>query len=92
MVILSVKLTIHIPWAASLKDKRQVKRSLIDKTRQKFNVSIAEVDTQDVHRTLTMGIAVVSGQMHQAREVLDEAVRFIESNTEAEVVSAEVIE
>lgn len=92
MIVLSAKLTIYIPWAASLKEKRQVKRSLIDKTCQKFNVSIAEVDTQDVHQTLTLGIANVSGEHHHARKVLDEAVRFIESNTEAEVVSVEIIE
>jgi len=92
MIVLSAKVTIYIPWAASLKDKRQLRRSLMDKTRQKFNVSIAEVDTQDVHQTLTLGIAVVSGEHHHAREVLDEIVRFIEGNTDAEVISVEIIE
>ncbi|MDL2288229.1 DUF503 domain-containing protein [Oscillospiraceae bacterium OttesenSCG-928-F05] len=92
MTVLSAKLTIHIPWAASLKDKRQVRRSLIDKVRQKFNVSIAEVDTQDVHQTLTLGLAVVSGEHRHARETLDEVVRFIEGNTEAEIVEVEYAE
>jgi len=55
----SAKLTFYIPHAISLKDKRQVRRSLLDKTRQRFNASIAEVATQDVLQTLTIGVAVV---------------------------------
>lgn len=92
MTVLSAKLTIHIPWAVSLKDKRQVKRSLIDKVRQRFNVSVAEVDTQELHQTLTLGITVVSGVYHYAREVLDETIRFMEGNTDAEVTSVELTE
>lgn len=46
MTMLSVKLTFYIPHAVSLKDKRQVSRSLVDKTRKRFNASISEVDTQ----------------------------------------------
>ncbi|MCL1866058.1 MAG: DUF503 domain-containing protein [Oscillospiraceae bacterium] len=80
MNTLTAILTFHIPHADSLKDKRQVSRSLIAKTRQKFNVSIAEVDSQDVRRTLTIGLAVVSGEMTHARDSLDEAVRFLENN------------
>jgi len=67
MYTLSAILTFHIPHAASLKDKRQVRRSLVDKTRQRFNVSVAEVGTQDIYQTLTLGIAVVSGDAAHAR-------------------------
>ena len=85
MITLSAKLTFYIPHAVSLKDKRQVRRSLIDKTRQRFNVSIAEVGTQDVHQTLTLGIAVVSGEMSHAQNSLDEIIRFMENNPDAEL-------
>lgn len=87
MITLSAKLTFHIPWAMSLKDKRQIRRSLIEKTRQKFNVSVAEVDAQDIHQTLTLGVAIVSGEHGHAREMLDEITRFMESATDAELVS-----
>jgi len=80
MHTLSAKLTFHIHHADSLKDKRQVSRSLLAKTRQKFNVSIVEVDTQDIQRTLTIGLAVVSGEMAHAQNSLDEVVRFLENN------------
>jgi len=89
MYALSAKLTFHIPHAASLKDKRQVRRSLIEKTRQRFNVSIAEVDTQDTHQTLTVGIAVVSGEAAHALRSLDEVIRFMEEHADAELTGIE---
>ena len=90
MYILSVKLTFYIPHATSLKDKRQVCRSIIDKTRRRFNVSVAEVDTQDLHQILTIGIAVVSGNNTHAQRSLDEIVRFMEDSTDAELTDVEV--
>jgi len=86
----SAKLAFHIPHAMSLKDKRGVCRSLIDKIRSRFHVSVAEVDTQDLHQTLTLGIAVVSGQASQAEQLLDEVVRFMDSSTDAELVEIEI--
>ena len=59
---------------------------IIDKSRQKFNASIAEVDTQDLCQTLTLGIAVVSGDGKHAKQMIDELVRYAENNTEAELV------
>ena len=89
MYALSAKLNFYIPHAMSLKDKRQVSRSLIDKTRHKFNVSVAEVDTQDIHQTLTIGIAVVSGDNAHAQRSLDEVIRFMEENADAELTEVE---
>jgi len=76
----SAKLTFHIPHAASLKDKRQVCLGLIDKTRHRFNAAVSEVDTQDMHQTLTIGVAVVSSDFSHARQSLDEIVRFMEEH------------
>jgi uncharacterized protein YlxP (DUF503 family) len=89
MTTLSVKLTFYIPNAFSLKGKRQVCRSLVDKTRKRFNASVSEVDTQDVHRTLTLGVAVVSGDAANARRAMDEIIRYMEEHTDAELVMAE---
>ena len=89
MHTLSAKLTFHIPHATSLKDKRQVCRSLVDKTRQRFNASVAEVNTQDIHQTLTIGIAVVSGENTHAQQSLDEIIRFMEGHADAELTGVE---
>lgn len=90
MITLSAKLTLYIPHAASLKDKRQVRRSLIDRIRRRFNASVSEVETQDVHQTLTLGIAVVSGDSAHAQQMLDEIIRFAEENAEAELMAIEI--
>ena len=89
MHVLSAKLTFYISDAVSLKDKRQARRSLIEKTRQRFNVSISEVVAQDVHQTLVVGIAVVSGDMAHAQNSLDEIIRFMENNPNAELIGVE---
>jgi len=87
MIVLSAKLAFLIPHARSLKDKRMAARSLIDKTRHRFGVSVAEVGTQDVHQTLTIGVAVVSGDARQARKALDEVLRYMEENAGGDLVS-----
>ena len=87
----SAKLTFWIPHASSLKDKRQVSRSLIDRARRRFNASVAEVDTQDKHRTLTIGVAVVSGGDAHARDSLNEIIRYMEENAEAELTQIEIL-
>ena len=89
MITVSAKLTFYIHHATSLKDKRQVCRSLIDKTRQRFNASVAEVDTQDIHQTLTIGVAVVSGDTAHAQRSLDEIIRFMEEHADAELTEVE---
>ena len=89
MHIESAQLTFYIPHAASLKDKRQVRRSLIDKTRQRFNASVSEVSTQDAHQTLTIGIAVVSGDAVHAQHSLDEIIRFTEEHADADLIAVE---
>ena len=89
MHTLSAKLTFFIPQSASLKDKRQVCRSLVDKTRRRFNVSVAEVGTQEIHQTLTIGVAVVSGDFSHAQSSIDEVVRFMEKHADAEMTDVE---
>jgi len=85
----SAVLTFYIPHATSLKEKRQVCRSIVDKARNKFNASIAEVATQDNHQTLTIGVAVVSGEMSHAQKSLDSVVRFMEEHAEGELVDVQ---
>jgi uncharacterized protein YlxP (DUF503 family) len=89
---LSAKLTFYIPQSTSLKDKRQIRRSLIEKTRHKFNLAIAEIDTQDVHQTLTIGIAVVSNDAAHRQNAIDEIIRFMEAHSDAELTAAEILE
>ena len=90
MYTLTAKLTFYIPHSNSLKDKRQICRSLIDKARQKFNASIAEVGTQELWQTLTIGVAVISGDANHAQECLDEIIKFMDEHTDAELTQVEI--
>lgn len=67
-------LELHIADAQSLKDKRQVLRSLKDKLRQKFNVAVAELDHQDVWQRSVVGVVTLSTEEKHVREVLQKAL------------------
>ena len=60
MKIASLTIEIRIEAAHSLKDKRQVLRSMKDKLRQRFNVSVAEVDATDLWQRATIGVVAIS--------------------------------
>jgi uncharacterized protein len=75
----------------SLKGKRQVSRSIIEGVKNRFNVSIAEVEDQDAWQSLTLGISCVSNSAPHANEILSKAVNFIENNRfDAELVDYEI--
>ena len=63
----------------SLKGKRMVVRSVTQRVRNRFNVAVAEVDTQDDWHVATLGIVCVSEDRRHANEMLSKVVAFIES-------------
>ena len=76
-------LELHIPDAQSLKDKRQVIRSLKDKLRREFNVAVAELDHHDLWQRSVVGVVTLSNEERHVQEslqkVLDEADRILGS-------------
>ena len=76
-------LELHIPDAQSLKEKRQVLRSLKDKLRRDFNVAVAEMEHHDTWQRSVVGIVTISNEEKHLREVLqkvlDEADRILGS-------------
>ena len=89
MIVGTLELKLYAPWVSSLKDKRMVVKSIIAKTKNKFNVSIAEVDEQDTHQTIILGIACVAGTVSQSDSILDHVITFIENSSEAEILNIE---
>lgn len=85
MIVSSLKIKLYAPNCHSLKDKRMIVKSLLQRTRNKFNISIAEVEEQDYFQTIVIGAACVSSSRIRANAVLDEVMRFIEENVEAEI-------
>jgi hypothetical protein len=67
-------LEIHIADARSLKDKRQVLRSLKDKLRREFNVAVAELEHHDVWQRSVVGIVTLSNEEKHVKEMLDKVL------------------
>ncbi len=86
MLIGTAQITIYAPWVHSLKEKRMVVRSICAKVRNKFNVSIAEVDAQDLHQRIVLGFACVAGDTAMADSMIENIMNFIESNSEGEII------
>ena len=83
MVIGALEVNLLIGGSQSLKDKRMVLRSLKDRIRQTFNVSVAEVDDNDQWQTAILGVVTVTNDKAHANEMLSKVVNFIESDGEA---------
>ncbi|HYM51017.1 MAG TPA: DUF503 domain-containing protein [Candidatus Limnocylindrales bacterium] len=77
MVVGTCELTLRLPENHSLKGKRQVSRSLIQRLRNRFNVSVAEVCDQDHWQTLSLGVCYVSDDARHANEVLSKVIGFV---------------
>lgn len=97
MPVGKLTLEVWIPHAQSLKDRRQIVRSLKDKLRHGFNLSIAELDEGLVWNRATIGIACISGSTAYLKgqlETIDEAALRIVTGLGAEVTDsyAEMVE
>ncbi|MCK4299889.1 MAG: DUF503 domain-containing protein [Planctomycetes bacterium] len=80
MVVGTLRLSLLLRGSHSLKDKRRVVRGLKDRIRARFNVSIAEVDSQDSHQRAEIGVAMVSNDSVHVTTVFDklvDRVRFV---------------
>ncbi|HEY8171501.1 MAG TPA: DUF503 domain-containing protein [Dehalococcoidia bacterium] len=85
-----LRFSLRIPESGSLKDKRQVVRSVAQRVRNKFQVAVAEVDDHDAWQRATIGVACVSNSARHCDDVLREIVAFIEgSRLDAEVLDVE---
>lgn len=90
MIVGTCTIELRLEWSNSLKDKRREIKSIIERVRAKFNVSIAETDCQDQWRTAVLGFAAVSGEGRHAEKVIQQVSDFIEGITDAEVISIKV--
>lgn len=78
MFIAAARLTIHLPYSHSLKDKRQTVRSLVSRLHQSGNLAAAEVDTLDKWQLVTIGIAGVSNDGRHADAMVATALEIVE--------------
>jgi hypothetical protein len=83
---------LYLSQSQSLKDKRQVIKSLKERIHSRFNVALAEVEHQELWQRATLGLAAVSNEVAHAQKSLDEVIRFIEQDLRVQVLDWEIEE
>lgn len=86
MKIATITFRLRASWVHSLKEKRMIVKSLIAKLQNRFHVSAAEIDEQDVHQIIVIGVAAIVPHNALADSMMDEISRFVEEICEAEIL------
>jgi uncharacterized protein YlxP (DUF503 family) len=90
MIVGLCTIELFLPGSQSLKDKRQVLLSLKVRLREKFNLSVAEVDGQDLWQKAILGLACVANEGRYVNQVLDQALNVIRAVPTVEVVQSRI--
>ncbi len=84
-----MRIELRASWVNSLKEKRMIIKSLISRIKNKFNVSICEVDKQDCHKNIVIGITMISTTNKDLDGIMENIVKYIENTEEAVIVDIE---
>ena len=87
MNIAAMTFRLRAPWVHSLKEKRMIVKSLTAQLQNRFHVSAAEIDEQDMHQIIVIGIAAVVPHNALADSLMEEISLFLEANCEAEILA-----
>ena len=80
---------LRASWVHSLKEKRMIVKSLIARLQNRFHVSAAEIDEQDTHQIIVIGVAAIVPHNAMADSLMEEISLFVEENTDAEIIDEE---
>lgn len=86
MQIAAMTFRLHASWVHSLKEKRMIVKSLVTKLQNRFHVSAAEIDEQDTHTIIVIGIAAIVPHHAMADSLMNEISAFIDENCEAGIL------
>ena len=90
MVAVLCRFDLHIPAVRSLKEKRHVIKALKASIRSKFNVSVAEVEHQDLWQRAAIGVSAVSADGYSGKRVIHQVERHIGTFPSVEVIDVAV--
>jgi len=90
MIVGSLRVRLLLRQSHSLKDKRQVVRSIKDRLKNAFNVSVAEVEAEDNRQLAVLGLAMVGNQAHHVKTTLEEILAALRSHPVAELLDHEI--
>jgi len=90
MLVALGRFDLRIPACGSLKEKRHVVKTLTSAIRSTFNVSVAEVDHQELWQRTALAVAVAAGEGYHAKRTLHEVERLVERWAEVELIDVEL--
>ena len=90
MIIGTLQLELRFFAPQSLKEKRMLLKSLLDRVRKQFNVSIAELDGMDLWQSSVLAIAAVGGETKRVNQILDYVAEFIKSQRDIEIMKQQM--
>ena len=90
MIVGVLVVDIYIPESNSLKEKRSILKRLKDRIRNKFNVSVSEIDEHDIWRRARIGVAHVSSNGKFTGQELEKVAKFLENDFQVEVLDYEM--
>lgn len=90
MIVGLCTVELHFPDAQSLKNKRKVLVSLKTKLQNQFNISIAEIDENDLWQKATLGIASVANETARVNQTLDHVLNVIRGNPSLELLRSQI--
>ena len=90
MVVGMMKIILHVHDNRSLKGKRKVVRSMVDKVKHKFNVAIAEVGSNDKWQKIELGVSAVGNDRRHIDTSLNTVLSYLESLYLAEIIDSTV--
>jgi len=80
MVVGVCTIDLHLPGTGSLKDKRRILLSMKERIKKAYNVSIAEVDGNDLWQRAVLGVACVANEGRYVNQVLDGVLNAVRAN------------
>ena len=90
MVVGVCQLDLRIPGVASLKGKRKVLRRIIDRVKDRYNISVAEIGDNDLWQRSQIGLSAVGNNSRFVNSSLDKIIRFIHDMNVAEIINSEI--
>jgi uncharacterized protein len=90
MIIVAAMITLIIPENDSLKGKRRVVKSLIERVRHKFDAAVAEVGDNDLWQKARIGVALVGNDSHLLEARLQQIMKFMENQHLVEIIDSQV--
>jgi uncharacterized protein YlxP (DUF503 family) len=90
MIVGSLRVRLLVRESQSLKDKRQVVRSIMDRLKNSFNVSVAEVDALDHRQLVVLGVAMVGNEHGHVKQTFEKIVQALRVHPIAEMLDHEL--